>query len=100
MNPSVFRIYPWSSVIPKKEAEIIALNIIYILTIKGNRWRKLTWDEYKEQRLKDEADGKKGATFSESEYPLFESVLPYTISESAARTFCKGWEFAGLKINT
>lgn len=83
----------------KTEAEIVALNIIYILTINGNIWRQLTWEEYKEQRLKDEAAGKKGATFSERERPFFESVLPYTISESAARTFCKGWELAGLEIN-
>lgn len=97
MNPSTFQIFPMESVMQKCEAEIIAANIIHILARTGDTWRTLTWDEYKEERLKDE--GKPGAGFSWREQPYFDAVLPYTISESAARTFCKGWKLAGLEIN-
>ncbi len=85
------------SVMQKCEAEIIAANIIRILARTGDTWRTLTWDEYKEERLKDE--GKPGAGFSWREQPYFDAVLPYTISESAARAFCKVWELAGPGIN-
>lgn len=97
MNPSIFQIYPWSSVLRNSESETIALNIIQILSRTGDTWRTLTWEEYKEERIKDA--GKPGAGFSERERGYFDAVLPYTVSESAARIFCKGWELAGLEIN-
>ena len=74
------------------ESETIAMNIIQILSRTGDTWRVLTWDEYKEERLKD-------GGFSEIESGYFDAVVEYTVSESAARTFCKGWELAGLEIN-
>jgi len=92
MNPSAFQIFPWSSIFGNSESEIIALNIIHILSRTGDTWRTLTWDEYKEERLKDA--GKPSAGFSERERGYFDAVLPYTVSESAARTFCKIWEQA------
>jgi len=92
MNPSLFKTYPWSSVTQNSESEVVASNIIRILTRTGDAWRTITWDEYKEERLKDSG-------FSERERGYFDSVIGYTVSESAARTFCKGWELAGLEIN-
>lgn len=97
MNPSTFQVFPMESVMQKCEAEIIAANIIRILVRTGDTWRTLTWDEYKEERMKDA--GKPGAGFSDRERGYFDSVLEYTVSEGAARTFCKGWELAGLEIN-
>jgi len=91
MNPSDFIKYPWSSVLQNSESETIALNIIKILSRTGDTWRSLTWEEYKTERTKDAGVGRQHATFSERERGYFEAVLPYTVSESAARAFCKTW---------
>ena len=52
-TPSDFKVFPWSSVSKNSETETIAQNIMIILSRTGNEFRELSWDEYKEERLKD-----------------------------------------------
>lgn len=85
MNPSDFTTYPWSSVLQNSESETIAQNIMVILKRTGNIWRELPWEEYKEERLKDN-------NFSERERVYFEKVQPYTVSEDMARIFYAKWK--------
>lgn len=83
-NPSNFKTYPWSSVCGSSEHETIALNIITILKRTGDNWRKMNWDEYKAERLKD-------GHFTESEKKYFDDVVKYTTSAESARLFSNTW---------
>lgn len=80
-------IEPMGCVFKKAEAETIALNIIRILSRRGNTWRELGFEEYCTIR--------KGHGASEQdmvlEKPYFDKVLPYTVSEEKARTFSPCW---------
>jgi hypothetical protein len=85
MKPSDFKkAFPYSSVMRKTECEIVASNIMSILGRKGNEWRTLSWEEYKEERLKD-------GNFSYKEEVFFNKVIDYTTSPDKARSFSKGW---------
>ena len=85
-QPSDFIIYPWSCLFGKSEYETIARNIMVILSkTNDNQFRLLTWEEYKEHRLKD-------GNFSEREKPYFDSVASYCTSAEKARTFSKTWK--------
>jgi hypothetical protein len=90
--------YPWSSVAQKSETESIAVNIMKILKRTGDEWRELTWEEYKEIRLADEAaalakDPKYRINFAEYlEKPAFEQALPYTTSAAKACEFSRCWK--------
>ncbi len=85
MNPShISNIYPWSSVFKKAEHEIIAQNILKILKRTGDRWRKMSWDEYVLERQRD-------GLFSESEKMYFHEVVKYTYSADAAARFSNHW---------
>lgn len=83
-KPSDFTEQPWNSVLQKSEAETIARNIMVILKRTGNKWRKLSWEEYKSEREKD-------GEFTESERGYFNQVLPYTLTAENAATFSKSW---------
>jgi len=84
MKPSNIKSYPWSSVIGKAEAETVALNIIKILKRNGDKFRKLGFKEYKEERLKD-------GNYSELEKHYFNQVVDYCKSGKAAKSFAKSW---------
>lgn len=84
MKPSDFTSYPWGSVAGKSEAEVVARNIMVILSRTGNEFRNLDWEEYKEEREKD-------GNFSPSEKPYFEEVLPYCKSADTAKLFSEKW---------
>jgi len=84
MKPSNYTSQPWNSVLQKSEAETVAGNIMKILAKTGDTWRELTWEEYKEERIKD-------GGFSESEKHYFEKVIPYCKSEDTANLFAKDW---------
>lgn len=83
-TPSDFNIYPWSSVFENSECETVALNTMKILKRTGNTFRLLTYEEYKEERLKD-------GHFSEREHSYFEKVVPYCMSADQAMQFSKEW---------
>ena len=87
MNPSNFTKFPMSSVKQNSESEQIAVNIMVILKRTGDTFRPLTWDEYKEERLKD-------GGFTEGERRYFDAVIDYCASPETARLFSPVWKEA------
>ena len=85
MKPKNFCIYPWSSVAKKSEAEVVARNIMSILARTGNEFRKLSYEEYESERLKD-------GNYSEMEKEYFEQVIDFCKNEDTARLFSKTWK--------
>ena len=83
-TPADFTKYPWSCVFQSSEAEVIAVNIMKILKRTGNEWRKLSWEEYKKERLQD-------GNFSEREQEYFNKVIDYCQSPETAKLFSKEW---------
>lgn len=84
MQPSDFTNYPWGSVAQKSESETVALNIMRILKRTGNTFRPLSWEDYKEERLKDTG-------FSETERKYFDEVIGYCKSADTAVLFSSRW---------
>jgi len=88
MKPSDFaKIIPMSSVYKKSEHETVATNIMIILKRTGDTFRTLTWEGYKDNRMKDGA--RTGEVNSEKSY--FDAVIPYCISAEKAQTFSPYW---------
>ena len=83
MKPSSWTNRIFNSIFRNTESEIIFANCMTILSRTGDEWRKLTWEEYKEERLKD-------GNFSEYEKSYFEKVLPYTLSNTLAQEVADG----------
>ncbi len=83
-KPSDFLEYPIASVLQTAEAETVARNIMVILKRKGDEFKPLSWDEYKEERLKD-------GFFNENEKQYFDDVIGYCASEDTAKLFSKVW---------
>ena len=84
MNPSNFTSHPYDSVLQNNESETVARNIMVILSKTGDKFRVITWEEYKAEREKD-------GHFSTSEKPFFEKVYGFCTSAESARAFCKNW---------
>ena len=84
MKPSNFTSNPMGSVLRKSEFETVAQNIMLILKRTGDVFRELTWEEYKEERLKDR-------NFSEREKQYFDGVIGYCNSADKAVLFCNNW---------
>lgn len=89
MKPSDLNKFPLSSVLQKCEAEVIAQNIMTILARTGNKFRKLSWLEYKRERLKD-------GGFTEFEKIYFTQVVDYCKSAKKAKTFSNEWNINNL----
>lgn len=87
-KPSDFsKIFPFSSVLRKAEAEVVAKNIMTILDRTGNTFRPLTWEEYETERLKD-------GNFTAGEQEYFDKVIDYCKSSDTAVLFSKSWKEA------
>jgi len=84
LKPKNFRRHPYGSTSRHSETETIARNVMVILSRTGNEFRNLSWEEYKEERLKD-------GNFTESEGPLFDKVRVVGTSAEAAYLFCPTW---------
>lgn len=85
MNPSqIKKIHPYDSIYHKNEHEVVALNIAVILAGTGDVFRKLSWEEYKERRLKD-------GNFTESEKYYFDAVCGHVATAGDARRFSPAW---------
>ena len=91
MKPSDFTIFPMGSIEQKCESEVVAQNIMIILTQNGNKFRKLGWKEYKRERLKDRDD------FYDGEKPFFNTVVSHCTSASKAKLFSKAWNINSKK---
>lgn len=85
MLPSNFKKHPYNSVMNKSEAETIARNIMVILSRTGDKFRQLSWDEYKTERLKDSG-------FTEGEKAYFDKVAPWCLTGEQAAAFSPTWE--------
>ena len=90
-KPSDFIIEPWDSIFKSKESEIIALNIMKILKRTGDTFRKISWEEYKEERLKD-------GNFTESEKVYFEKVVNFCATLEGTKLFSRTWHRRYMEI--
>jgi len=90
MQPSDFTNHPYDSVMKNSESETVARNIMVILSRTGNKFRHLSWNEYKKEREKD-------GNFSQSEQRYFEKVAKYTVSEQTAALFSEAWAGVSTK---
>lgn len=84
MKPSNFTQYPFDSLTAKNEGERVARNIMVILSRAGDEFRRLSWDEYKAERLKD-------GRFTNGERKYFDQVVHYCGSAEAAARFSPTW---------
>lgn len=84
MKPSNFTSFPYLSILKDSDSETIARNIMIILERTGDEFRPLSWEEYREERLKDR-------NFSNREKAIFEEVIPFCESANTAVLFCKHW---------
>lgn len=53
ITPSQFLNFPFNCIHQKSEFETVARNIMVILFRTGNVFRELSFEEYKEERMKD-----------------------------------------------
>jgi hypothetical protein len=84
-KPSLFAgTFPFSSAVQNTESEVIAKNIMVILSRTGDKFRSLSWKEYKAERLKD-------GNFTEGEKEYFKKIKFYTVTAESARCFSKSW---------
>jgi len=83
-KPSDFCTFPSDSIVNKREAEQVAVNIMVILKRRGDSWSILTWKKYKEERKKD-------GNFTESERGHFYQVKDYCVSSESACKFSPVW---------
>lgn len=83
-KPSDFTKHPWNSVLQKDEPEVVARNIMVIMSQTGDTWRPLDWEEYKAERLKD-------GSFSHTEKRYFDQVIGYCKSPDTAVLFSPDW---------
>lgn len=84
IRPSQFIENPMDSVLKKSESETVARNIMTILDRTGDIFRDLTFDEYKQERVKD-------GRFSENEKFYFDKIISYLKSADTARLFSDFW---------
>lgn len=84
LKPSNFTMCPWDCIFQQSEYETIATNIMVILKRTGDKWRKLSWKEYKKERLKD-------GNFTGSEVGYFDKVVKYCSSWQEAISFSPKW---------
>ena len=84
MKPSNFLAHPYDSVFHKMETEIVARNIMAILTRTGDSFRTMEWQEYEAERMKD-------GNLTHGEASQFEKVRDYCIDENVARLFLPAW---------
>lgn len=84
MKPSDFTNLPTNSIIRKLEVEIVARNIMIILSRTGNIFRSLSWDEYRQERLRDD-------NFTEEEKKYFNEVAPWCLTGGKASLFSPIW---------
>jgi len=93
LKPSDFSVtYPWSSVVNKTEHEIVALNIMKILVRTGNVFRELSWEEYSEERKKDNE-------FTMMELESFNAVIKYCRSGDTAVLFSERWNDPSIWVS-
>lgn len=84
-------ISPWNPAVDSHKSMIVAMYIIEILERTGNKFRKLGWDEYKAERLKDS----KNLYHAESQ--CFEEIARYCKSYDTAKLFTEEWNLDNIE---
>ena len=87
MKPSDFKTHPHFSITRKHEYEAFVLNIMRILARTGNKFRKLTLDEYIKERKKEDID----CFIKYYEKVHFDHFSEYCTSAEKAIEFCSDW---------
>jgi len=87
MKPSDFLTHPYDSVFQNNESEVVARNIMVILSRTGNVFRSMTWGEYRAERVK-------GRHFSEREKEFFDRVVLFCYTADTAACFSPTWRDA------
>jgi len=85
LKPSDFTCHPWDSLTHHFESEIVARNIMLICKRRGDRWGKLTRDDYDTERTKDSGG------LSAAELRLFDKIYPRINRVLGAITFSPTW---------
>lgn len=84
---------PWDSRFNNVEIEVVAHNIMKILSRTGNTWRTLEWEEYVTERLRDIEE--RGIIAHENslvgEKTPFNIALDYCSSAEKAMSFSPNW---------
>jgi hypothetical protein len=86
LKPSNFLNRPFNSVMNNTEHEIIARNVMVILSRTGDEWRSLSWEEYEAERTKDGAK-----LINTMERPYFDRVVGFCVAPESAEAFAPGW---------
>lgn len=89
LKPSHFCHHPYSSVTFEAHHEIVAHNIMIVLSNTGDQWRSLTWEEYRDHRKKK---GVGTWVFGEGEKRYFDRVIGYCTSADKAKNFSPSWK--------
>ena len=93
LKPSDFVRFPCKSTFGKTEYEIVAQNIMRILSEQGNIWKPLSWEQYAaEQAAFEEA---RGSSSIRNDKSYFDEVAPFSLSADAAATFSPAWKAEG-----
>jgi len=85
MKPSDFIVTPSPSILHNLQSEIIAKNVMFILSKGKNIFRDLTWEEYKVEC------SKRGDIIMESAFPHFQNVIKYCKSPITVVLFSSVW---------
>ncbi len=85
MKPSDLNCHPFDSVFDSIESEKVAFNIAEILARTGDVFRRLSWDEYTQERLKDH----RVAAFDKGH---FDRVVDYFNTEQSVTFFSLAWK--------
>jgi len=87
MKPSNFTTHPHFSITKKHEYEAFVFNIMKILARTGDKFRKITLDEYIKERKKDDID----CFIQQYEKDLLDHFSEYCTSAEKAIEFCSDW---------
>ncbi len=97
LRPSLFTMYPGSSILNRMEYEHIALFMMQILARTGDEFRSLSWAEYREERIKGWKDDIQYA-FQEGEDAIFKDVAYLALGDKTCiLNFCAAWKDAYIK---
>ncbi len=77
----------FDSVAKNNEQEVVARNIMVILSRAGDEFREMTWQEYKDWRVKE-------GRFTESEHSYFDRAVKFCRTAETAACFSQVWGMA------
>lgn len=92
MKPSDFvKVSNMGSIFQNHEAEVVAANVMKILSRTGDNFRLMSWTEYRTEREKD-------GDFTTREQRFFEDVAEYCANSHGAAAFAPGWAQLAMRF--